>query len=368
MSIRVLHIIPTLVRGGAEKQLTLLTTGLPKPEFDVHICVLTHTGPYEEILNQREMPIHFIDKRWKVDPAAYFRLSKVVKSLQPDIVHTWIFAANCYGRQAAWRSGVKVILAGERCVDPWKRGYEFAIDRYLAKRTTKIVTNSAGVRDFYAAHGIASEKFAIIPNGVTPPKVSSGSRQALLDELHLPHDSQLIVAVGRLWPQKRYKDLIWAADLLKCVREDVHFLIIGDGPERERLTRFRDLVEIGDHVHFLGERSDVGRILQHAVFLWLGSSYEGQSNAVLEAMSLGLPVIATDIPGNRDLVVPEETGYLVPVGDRAAFARWSKVLLEQPELARRLGDTGRQRVISEFNVEKMVERHATLYRGLHENK
>jgi glycosyltransferase involved in cell wall biosynthesis len=95
--------------------------------------------------------------------------------------------------------------------------------------------------------------------------------------------------------------------------------------------------------------------------LWLASGYEGQSNAILEAMSTGLPVIATDIPGNRDLIVPKQTGYLVPVGDRAAFARWTNALLIDPELARQLGSAGRQRVLTEFSVEKMVARHAALY-------
>jgi glycosyltransferase involved in cell wall biosynthesis len=78
-------------------------------------------------------------------------------------------------------------------------------------------------------------------------------------------------------------------------------------------------------------------------------------------MSAGLPVVATDIPGNRDLVVPNQTGYLVPVGDRAAFARWTNVLLNDSELARQLGAAGRQRVLTEFSVEKMVARHAALY-------
>jgi glycosyltransferase involved in cell wall biosynthesis len=186
----------------------------------------------------------------------------------------------------------------------------------------------------------------------------------LLSELDLPPDALLIGAVGRLWPQKRLKDLIWAADLLKCVRDDVHLLVIGDGPQRWRLQHYRDQVEIGDRVHFLGERSDVPRLLPHLSCLWLGSGYEGQSNAIMEAMSAGVPVVATDITGNRDLVVPGETGYLVPVGDRGEFARWTKVLLEDAALARRFGEAGRERMLKEFSIERMVQRHAELYAGL----
>jgi hypothetical protein len=117
---RLLHIIPTLVRGGAEKQLALLAAGLPRDQFDVHVAVLTHSGPLEETLSAAGVPVTVIGKRWKVDPLAYWRLKALIRRLKPDIVHTWLFAANSYGRQAAIAAGVKHIVAGERCVDPWK--------------------------------------------------------------------------------------------------------------------------------------------------------------------------------------------------------------------------------------------------------
>jgi len=380
LALRVLQIIPTLVRGGAEKQLTSLATGLPSDQFDVQVCVLTHSGPYEQDLIDQGIPVEHIHKRWKADPLAYYRLLRTIRRLRPDIVHTWIFAANCYGRQAAIQAGTRVVIAGERCVDPWKRGYELAIDRFLAKRTTRIVTNSSGVVDFYNSQGIEAGKFTVIPNGIAAID-RVGTREELLAELRLPGNCRLIVAVGRLWAQKRYKDLIWAADLLKCVRDDVHLLIVGDGPEVDRLTRFRDQVEIRDRVHFLGERNDVRKILSQADCFWLGSGYEGQSNAMMEAMALGIPVVASDIPGNRDLVIPEPigtnastdlihtapnvaTGYLVPVGDRAALARYTQIILDQPDLARRLGEAGRARMRADFTVSKMIDRHIALYQQL----
>ena len=186
-----------------------------------------------------------------------------------------------------------------------------------------------------------------------------------LDELGLPADTErLIGVVGRLWPQKRVKDLLWAAELLKTARDGCHVLIIGDGPQRWRLTRYRDQLRLADRAHFLGERADVARLMPHFDIFWLASGYEGQSNAVLEAMAAGVPVVATDIPGNRDLVVPEETGYLVPVGDRAEFARKSTWLFDDEPLRQRMGAAGRERIITHFTVEQMVARHAALYRQL----
>jgi glycosyltransferase involved in cell wall biosynthesis len=362
---RLLLVIPTLVRGGAEKQLTLLATGLPREQFDVHVAVLTHSGPYEQTLRDAGIPVTVIGKRWKVDPSSYFRLRKLIRDLRPNIVHTWLFAANAYGRQAARAAGVKHIVAGERCVDPWKSSIQLTIDRALAKCTERIVTNSSGVQDFYVSRGLPAEKFVVIPNGIAAePAAPAISREQLLAELQLPPDARLIGAVGRLWPQKRVKDLIWAADLLKSTRDDTHLLIVGDGPQRWRLERYREQNQMTDRAHFLGERSDVASILPHLDTLWLASEYEGQSNAILEAMAAGIPVIATDIPGNRDLVVPDETGYLVPVGDRFEFTRRTHWLLEDTNLRSRMGAAAQARIRTQFTVEQMVTRHAALYREL----
>lgn len=364
---RILQIIPTLDRAGAEKQLTLLAAGLPTDEFDVHVCVLTRTGPLADDLEKAGIPTTLIGKRWKIDPQAFVRLKRFVADWRPDLIHSWLFAANAYGRAAGLWCRVKCLVAGERCVDPWKGGRDLAIDRYLARRTARIVTNSSGVKEFYAKHGVPPEKFAIIPNGVLPPKPSPTPRDVLLEELELPADSRLVGLVGRLWAQKRVDDAIWAADLLKRVRDDTHLLVLGDGPLRERLRRFRDKVEIRDRVHFLGHRDDAWRILPHFDVLWSTSAYEGQSNAIMEAMSHGIPVVATDIAGTRDLVIHDVTGRLVSASKadaerrRASFARHTQQLLEDPDLAAGMGQAAKQRMETEFSVEKMVKAHVDLY-------
>ena len=370
MKKRILEIIPTLDRAGAEKQLTLLAAGLSTDEFDVHVCALTRGGPLMEDLDKAGIAATVIGKRWKFDPQALLRLKQFISQWKPDLIHTWIFAANAYGRAAGMWCKVKCLVAGERCVDPWKGGRDLAIDRYLARRTTRIVTNSSGVKEFYVGHGLPAEKFVVIPNGILPPKPSPTPREALLEELGLPPGSRLIGLIGRLWAQKRVDEAIWAADLLKRVRDDSHLLILGDGPLHDRLRRFRDKVEIRDRVHFLGHRDDAWRIIPHFDVLWSTSAYEGQSNAIMEAMSHGIPVVATDIPGTRDLVVPEVTGQLVSATKadeerrRAAFAKHTQQLFEDPELASRLGAAAKARIETEFTVDKMVSAHAALYREL----
>ena len=173
MTRRILHIIPTLDRSGAEKQLTLLACGLPRGEFDVHVLALTRGGPLEAPLVEAGIPLAVLGKARKLDPAAFLRVKRHVESLRPDLVQTWIFAANSYGRAAALAAGVPRIVASERSVDPWKSWHELAIDRWLARRTDRIIVNSSGVRDFYVRQGIDDRKFVVIPNGIAPAAASA---------------------------------------------------------------------------------------------------------------------------------------------------------------------------------------------------
>jgi glycosyltransferase involved in cell wall biosynthesis len=344
--------------------MTMLVRGLPRDEFDAHVCALTRGGPMLADLQQAQIPVTVIGKKWRADPRAYWRLRRHVARLSPHLVHTWLFAANAYGRQAGLACGVRHLIACERCIDPWKGWVELAIDRHLARRTARIVAVSRGVRDFYVHHGLPPEKFEIIHNAVPPAKPSSANRRQILAELELPEDSRLVGVVGRLWPQKQVKHAIWAADLLKVIRDDVHLLIIGDGPHRDRLRKFRDQVLIRDKVHLLGHRQDVWRIMPHLDALWSTSAYEGQSNSIMEAMAAGVPVVATDVPGTRDLVVHGHSGYLVPPDKacRREICRHTNNILDNPDLAQRLGEAGRQRMLTQFSVEAMVARYVQLYR------
>ncbi|HEY1065370.1 MAG TPA: glycosyltransferase [Pirellulales bacterium] len=368
MTRRIVQIIPTLDQGGAEKQLTLLASGLDRSEFDVHVIALTRSGPLAARLEAAGVPLTVIGKRWKIDPFAYRRLEAELRRLRPDLVQTWLFAANSYGRVAARRAGVKRIIAGERCVDPWKRWHELAIDRRLAQFTDRIVVNSSGVREFYVSRGLPAEKFTVIPNGIPPAPPATKSREesraALRAELGLPQNAKLIALVGRLWPQKRVKDAIWATDLITFAGRECHVLVIGDGPQRDRLERYRMQVGVEKYVHFLGHRSDVPEVLAGCDLLWLTSEYEGMPNSIMEAMQAGLPVVATNIAGSADLVVEGETGFLVPVGDRQELASRTYRLFDDPDAATKLGAAGRARIAQEFSVAAMTNRFAELYREL----
>ncbi len=361
---KICQIIPTLVQGGAEKQMSLLAANLDRERFESHVIVLTHTGPLEQRLRDEGVQVHVIGKRGKLDPTALWRLTRKIRQIAPDLVHTWLFAANCYGRWGARRAGVPVIVAGERCVDPWKRWWHYAIDRHLLTLTNTIVTNTNAVSQFYAMHGIAESNFTVIANAVLPNQQPRLNREQLFQRLGIPPRGRVVGAVGRLWRQKNYRELIWAGELLRVAYQDVYLIIFGDGPEREQLLTFRDYAGADDAVRMVGHRSDAAELMSAFDVLWNGSLYEGQSNTILEAMSLGLPTVARDIPGNRDLIVHGQTGYLYPTQDLGALTRWTIQLLSDDTRRLAMGEQARQRAEQHFSLSKMVAAHERLYSEL----
>lgn len=358
---RIALIIPTLDRSGAEKQFTLLASRLPRDRFEPHVALLTRTGPFAEQLAAANVPVTLLGKRSKLDPTALWKLRAWLKSVQPDIIHTWLFAANAYGRIAARVAPQAKVVVSERCVDSWKSGWQLWLDRKLISRTDRLVGNSQAVVEFYHRQGVPSEKLVCIPNGIDCPPPMTIDRPAMLRELGWPEGTFVAGFIGRLAEQKRVDDLIFAVETLRHARPTVRLLIVGDGPLRDRLQTFADDVGGADQLRFLGHQSDIHRWLALMDVFCLASSFEGMSNSLMEAMAAGKPCLASDIPPNRELITPGETGILVPVGDRVAYMQFLRLLIDDVELRTRIGRAARERMEREFSVNQMIEKYVALY-------
>ena len=364
--LRILLVIPTLDRSGAEKQFTLLATGLPRDQFEVQVVALTRGGPYEAELKLAGIPVTVLHKKGKFDPLCLWRLWRLIVQWKPDVIHSWLFAANAYCRLVAGGKSGPPVIVSERCVDTWKAGWQKWLDRRLISRTARLVGNSQSVAEFYRGLGVPVDKLRVIPNAVDPPQ-RSGITSAERDRLRqirwrIPPAAFVLGYVGRLARQKRVDDLLWAMVLLNSLRSDCYMVLIGDGPERERQWRSAHELDLENRVIFSGHREDAAELLPLFDAFCLASDFEGMSNSLMEAMAQGLPVLVSDIPANRELVSHGETGLVIPVGDRAAYARAALRLLEHPEEARQLGDAARLRMQTEFSREKMVTDYAALYR------
>lgn len=359
---RVLYVVPTLDQSGAEKQLTLLASRLPRDRYETAVCALTRGGYFEGPLRDADVPVYVLGKRFKWDPVTLYRLCRLIMRLRPDVVHTWLFAGNCYGRVAARWSGRPRLVASERCVDRWKHSFELSVDRFLARHTDAVVVNAQAVHDFYAHVGIQRSKLRVIVNADDARPATSIAASTVREQLQISPETPVIGYIGRLWPQKRVHDLIWAADVLRIAGAKVKVLIVGDGPRRLALERFARNIELDGVVQFLGHRSDASVLLSAMDVVVLPSEFEGMPNVALEAMQAGKPIVATRIAGMDEVVVHEMTGLLVGVGQPFALAKALRRLLVDAELRRRMGEAGRARVRDCFSVTAMIDAYDRLYR------
>jgi glycosyltransferase involved in cell wall biosynthesis len=362
--LKVLQLIPTLDRSGAEKQMVMLATGLPRDRFDVEVAAMTRSGPLEAELTAAGIPVTVIGKPLKVDPIALLRLARFLKAGAFDVVQTWIFAANTYGRVAARIARVPVVFVSEMAVDLWKGRSERFVDRRLATWCDRLVGNSHAVVDFYRKLGVPDDRLAMIYSGIGDEEPPAVDPRAVRAELGFPPEAPLVLFAGRLAEQKRVDDLLKALDLLQHVQADVRTIIAGDGPLRARLEATAHAYHLDGRVRFLGHRDDVPRLLAAADILVLPSAYEGLPNVVLEAMRYRKPVVATAAPGTTEVVVDGETGILVPIGELILLTRAIRDLVRDPERRRRLGEAGRARAEAHFGADAMVAHFADLYEDL----
>ncbi len=408
MSQRTLHIIDSLEPTGVARQLLWLAQGLAGQGVEVHVCALGRGGLLVDEFRAAGIDVAVLGRRWRVDPVAYRRLARLVAALRPNVVHTWDPMSGVYGRLAARAAGGSprsssvggvsdadsaqpaeterphpsplpkgegtgpegegtgrpVVVVGVPRIDPWRGPLGWTIERRLAPLADRFVLPHGAVRDWCAGHGLPEERLKTVPGGVPPARESDVARDQLLAELGLPADARLIGVVERLLPERRVKDLIWAADLLRVLHDNLRLVVIGDGPERPQLERFARLASDLEHIHFLGERTDVWRIRPHLDAFWTDDPQAGCAAAVMEAMAAGVPVVASDVPGHRRLITHDETGFLVPVAGRADRSRATDRLLADGELAARIGAAARQHVLSRFGIGQFVRRYSELYARL----
>ena len=362
--LKVLQLIPTLDRSGAEKQMVLLAKGLPRDRFQVEVAALTRLGPLEAELRDAEIPVTEIGKCFKIDPAALIALARFLRAGAYDVLQTWIFAANTYGRVASRIARVPVVVVAEMAVDLWKGEVDRRIDRWLSGWCDRLVGNSHAVVKFYEQLGVPMDRLAMIYSGADDMRCPPIDRRVVRTELGFNAEAPLILFAGRLAEQKRVDDLLKALDLLQTVQPNACTAIAGDGPLRECLIEMSHAYQLGDRVRFLGHREDVPRLMAAADLIVLPSADEGLPNVILEAMCFGKPVVATAAPGTTEVVLNGETGLLVPIGNPPLLCRAIRDIIRDPAKGIQFGEAGRARVQAHFDPDTMVSQFALLYEQL----
>ena len=367
--IRITYVIPTLDQSGAERQLTLLATHLPKPEFEVNVIALNRGGYYARQLRDAGIQVDVLAKRFRFDPLTWLRLRRHIHRTNPDLVQSFLFSANSFVRLPGICPKSTRVIVSERCVDSWKSGWQLKLDRRLSRRMQAMTANSASVAEFYRTiAGVADNLVTVIPNGIPiPSERTTGSGAAsggIREELNLPASAKLVGYVGRLAHQKCLHDLIWGFHLLQQVVDDVFLVLVGEGSERESLAELARSFDCRDKVFFSGHREDATAVTSQLNVFCLPSSFEGMSNSLMEAMACGVPVVVSDIPANLELVCHETNGLVFPLGKGPEITRACKRILQDDTFAHGIGDAAGRTIEEQYSVDQMVGKHIELYRRL----
>jgi sugar transferase (PEP-CTERM/EpsH1 system associated) len=349
--------------GGLEHVVVRLVEHLA-PRLDQAVVSPSGSGPLAERFPETVSVAALGDRRRSGKWNALV-MARLFRTLHPDIVHTrnWTCIDAVIGSRLA---GVPVVIHGEHgreAVDPDGRNLtRRRIRRLLAPLVTHFVAVSRDLARWLVEDvGVPARKVRTIRNGVDVGRFCPGDREGARRALGLPVDAAVIGTVGRLDPVKDHAGLIRALALGGGGERGV-LVIAGDGPCRKDLEALARSLGLEGRVRILGDRDDVPRVLQVLDVFVLSSVGEGMSNAILEAMATGLPVVATRVGGNPELVLDGVTGRLVPPRSPAALADAVGTYLDHPERARAHGAAGRTRTVAEFGLDQMLTAYTDLYR------
>lgn len=319
MPVRVAFCITELDPGGAERALVEIVTRLNPAHWEVRVFCLGPETDLSRQLRGQGISTVCLGARRSYQVGVLFSLIKQLREFRPALLQTFLFHANIVGRLAGWWAGVPVILSGLRVAERGRR-WHLWLDRWTNRFVTLNVCVSEGVRQFaISAGGLAEAKLRVIPNGVDAERFATAAPADLVP-LGIPDGSWTLVTVGRLTAQKGHDELLGAMTPLLIDDPSMHLLIVGEGPERETLDWLADSFDISGQVHLPGFQADIPGILKSCQAFVLPSRWEGMPNALLEALAAGLPCIATDVEGVRDLLA-DEVGNVVPPGDEQALRR-----------------------------------------------
>jgi glycosyltransferase involved in cell wall biosynthesis len=361
--LRVCQLITTLGIGGAERGLYDLVTRMDRQRFEVEVFAF-RDGPVSARLAAAGIPATVLHLRGKWDFMKLPRLIKLLRDGHFDLLHTHLFHADLAGRPAARAAGVPHLVHTVWTAEGRFRPWQFAYARLLKQSCNRIICVSQSVRDHHAGKSkLPDDAYIVIPWGVDVEKFrrDEASRQRLRSAWQLADDDVLLAFVGRLEFYKGVETLLAALGQLASGGRGVRAVIAGDGPRRQVVEEFIARGPGGGLVRMLGMVSDVPSVLSAADIYVMPSLWEGWPLALGEAMSASLPAIGANVPGIRDLIVPEQTGLLVERQNADALASAIALLVADGPMRARLGEAGRRRIVDQFTIEQTVAAHERLY-------
>jgi len=366
--IRILHVITQLAVGGAETQLVALCASLPEDRYESRVVSLVEGGILGRSLVDGGTSVVELDRRRTGGPLGQMRaLIRELKSWSPHILQTWLRKANHVGRIAGLLSGQRRMVATVRDMGFDAGAGDTLLDLLIDPLTSLYLHNSEQGREAFLGRLRLSprRKHRILRNGIDSKRFRPNPerRAALRQSMGIGPAEFVTLMVARLDPIKDPGLFIETARRARALESRMHFWLVGGGDMEAALrSSLEDRPDPG--IWLAGERRDVPDLLAAADLAMLTSRSEGLSNTILEAMSSSLPVLATDVGGNRELIVHGENGILSSSRDPKQLARRLRQLMGEREKLAQMGRNGRRRVEREFSMASLGERTEALYREL----
>jgi glycosyltransferase involved in cell wall biosynthesis len=356
--------------AGTEGQFWLLFRNLDQQRFAATIMLLRPSRFLSEQVRAEQLKVLGVQSL--LSPGGIFKLLRAAWWARRSgfaIAHIYFNDSAIAFPMLLKLLGIKVIVS-RRDLGFWYTPRTLRLLRFVAGWVDRVVANCEAVRAMVIrAEGFAPERVDVIYNGIG--RDSEGNGVATRAEFGIGDDARVIVVVANLRPLKRIGDALSMVASLQSRVGDCHLIVVGEdrdgkqgGSHRDELRARAGVLGVADKLHFAGKLANPMPVIALADLCVLFSESEGLSNTVIEYMLAGKPVICTDVGGNGELIVNDETGHLVPVGDVEAMTRCADSLLRDRARARQYGERGRARALSMFTAQTMVRKQSALYESL----
>ncbi len=361
---KIAHVTFDMQIGGAERVILNLVENTDIDRFDITIlCIENHLGELGTQLKEKGIKIITFGRNPGFDFKLLKKIRGYIRQNKIEILHCHQYTPYTYGVLASFLLPCDVIFTEHGRFYPDVRKFKRVMINPLLEKITKRITaiSSATVSALIKYENFSSQKIDLVYNGLEDSKYNISASRNIKKEFDIPEDVYIIGTVARLDPIKNQKMMFHALKSIKEKIPEIKLLVIGDGPERKSLENLVIELQLQENVVFTGFRNDVHLFYQIMDIFLLTSFSEGTAMTLIEAMASSLPCIVTDVGGNPEVVINNETGIVIPSDRHDLLTTTVCELLWDTAKIKKMGQAGRQRFEQNFTIEKMVDAYQKLY-------
>ena len=364
MKINVAHIVQSFDVGGIEKLVVDLIANSKDGRFQYTVFCIDSKGRLASLLEEKGVEVIELNKRKGVDISLIFRFADELKKRKIDVVHSHNPGPAFYGGLAARLSGISVIVyskhgikLGARLRDKFLESFSFMLQDYI------VAVSEKAFGFMIDKEKAPAKKMLLIENGIDLNQFKTGDvkKETVLSEHGLPRLEYIIGIIARLDRLKDIPTLISAFGMLSKGRPDASLVVVGDGEERNALEKLVKETGLTGKVFFLGTQTRIPELLSIFSLFVLSSITESSPISLLEAMAAGLPIVATNVGGNAELVKDGYNGFIVEPKDIIGMRDAMLKIIEDKDLAKRMGEVNRKTAFSKYGIENTIKKYESLY-------